>query len=112
MTLDLAPEQFDGLGLLHVEHCPTIRATTKRSYSFIHRSVQELLAAIFILGTGNLSDTLDKYFYDGSYFMNVFPFMFGLASNELLKSVATKLIKIFNKSDNKKTAFFYFVLFI
>ena len=100
-TLDLAPEQFDGLGLLHVEHSPTKRATTKRSYSFIHRSVQELLAAIFILVTGNLRDTLDEYFYDGSYFMNVFPFMFGLASKEVLRSVARKLIQIFNKSDCK-----------
>ena len=54
-TLDLDPEQFDGLGLLHVEYFPTKWATTKRSYSFIHRAVQELLAAIFILDTGNIS---------------------------------------------------------
>ena len=46
-TLDLDPEQFDGLGLLHVEYLPTKWATTKRCYSFIHRAVQELLAAIF-----------------------------------------------------------------
>ena len=100
-TLDLAPEQFDGLGLLHVEHSPTIRATFKKSYSFIHRSVQELLAAIFILGTGNLSDTLDQYFYNGSYFINMFPFLFGLASKELLRPLAKTLIQIFKKSYRK-----------
>ena len=98
-AFDLVPGQFDGLGLLHVEHSLTKRATAKKSYSFIHRSVQELLAAIFILGTGNLSDILDEYFYDGSYFMNVFPFLFGLASKELLRSLARTLIQIFNKSN-------------
>ena len=98
-TLDLDPEQFDGLGLLHVEYFPTKWATTTRSYSFIHRAVQELLAAIFILDTGNISDTLDEYFYEGSYFMNVFPFLFGLVSKELLRPLAGKLIQIFNKSD-------------
>ena len=95
----LAPGQFDGLGLLHVEHFLTKRATAKKSYSFIHRSVQELLAAIFILGTSNLGDILDEYFFDGSYFMNVFPFLFGLASKELLRPLARKLIQIFNKSN-------------
>ena len=98
-TLDLDPEQFDGLGLLHVEYFPTKWATTKRSYSFIHRAVQELLAAIFILDTGNISDILDEYFYEGSYLTNVFPFLFGLVSKELLRPLAGKLIQIFNKYD-------------
>ena len=96
-TLDLDPEQFDGLGLLHVEYFPTKWATTKRSYSFIHRAVQELLAAVSILDTGNISDILDEYFYEGSYLMNVFPFLFGLVSKELLRPLAEKLIQIFNK---------------
>ena len=95
--LDLDPEQFDGLGLLHVEYFPTKWATTKRSYSFIHRAVQELLAAIFILDTGNISDILDEYFYEGSYCINMFPFLFGLVSKELLRPLAGKLIQIFNK---------------
>ena len=96
-TLDLDPEQFDGLGLLHVEYFPTKWATTKRSYSFIHRAVQELLAAIFILDTGNISDAIDEYFYEDSYLMNVFPFLFGLMSKELLRPLAETLIQIFNK---------------
>ena len=106
-ALDLASEQFDGLGLLHVEHSLTKRATAKKSYNFIHRSVQELLAAIFILGTSNLSGILDEYFYDGSYFMNVFPFLFGLASKELLRPLARKLIQIFNKDDRLLSSILY-----
>ena len=98
-TLDLDPQQFDGLGLLHVEYFPTKWATTKRSYSFIHRAVQELLAGIFILDTGNISDILDEHFYEGSYLINMFPFLFGLESKELLRPLAGKLIQIFNKSN-------------
>ena len=99
-TVDLDPQQFDGLGLLLVEYFPTKWATTKRSYSFIHREVQELLAAIFILDTGtNISDILDEHFYEGSYLMNMFPFLFGLVSKELLRPLARKLIQIFNKYD-------------
>ena len=95
-TLDLDPEQFDGLGLLHVEYFPTKWATTKRSYSFIHRAVQELLAAIFILDTGNISDILDEHFYEDSYLINMFPFLFGLVSKELLRPLAGKLIQIYS----------------
>ena len=104
-TLDLDPEQFDGLGLLHVEYFPTKWATTKRSYSFIHRAVQELLAAIFILDTGNISDILDEHFYEGSYLMNVFPFLFGLMSKELLRPLSGKLMQIFIKSDRNYIVF-------
>ena len=86
----------DGFGLLHVDHYTGSLATTETCYSFIHRSVQELLAAIFMLDTCNLSDILDKYFYSGSYLMNVFPFLFGLASKELLRPLARVLIQIFN----------------
>ena len=101
-ALDLDPEQFDGLGLLHVEYFPTKLATTKRSYSFIHRAVQELLAAIFILDTGNISDVLDEHFHEDSYLMNVFPFLFGLVSKELLKPLAGELMQIFNKSGRSR----------
>ena len=101
-NLDLDTQQFDGLGLLHVEYFPTKWTTTKRFYSFIHRAVQELLAAIFILDTGNISDILDEHFYEDSYLINMFPFLFGLVSKELLRSLAGKLIQIFNKYDRSR----------
>ena len=106
-TLNLDPEQFDGLGLLHVEYLPTKWATTKRSYSFIHRAVQELLAAIFILDTGNISDVLDEHFHVDSYLMNAFPFLFGLVSKDLLKPLAGNLIQIYNKSDRSRELLIY-----
>ena len=99
--------QFDGLGLLHVEYFPTKWATTKRSYSFIHRAVQELLAAIFILDAGNISDILDEYFNNDSYLINLFPFLFGLVSKELLRPLAGKLIQIFNRSRTLLSSILY-----
>ena len=96
---NLQLKQFDGFGLLHVDHYTSVLATMETSYSFIHRAVQELLAAIFILDTGNIShsDILDEYFYGDSYLINMFPFLFGLISKELLRPLAGKLIQIFNK---------------
>ena len=102
-SLHLDPEQFDGLGLLHVEYFPTKWATTKRSYSFIHRAVQELLAAISILDNGSISDILDEHFCEDSYLINMFPFLFGLVPKEYLTPLAGKLIQIFTKSDKKGT---------
>ena len=102
-SLNLNSAQFDGLGLLHVEYFPTKWATAKRSYSFIHRAVQELLAAIFILDTGNISIVLDEHFYEGSFLMNIFPFLFGLVSKDFLRPLAGKLIQIFNKSGKTTT---------
>ena len=96
---NLQLKHFDGFGLLHVDHYTTAVATMETSYSFIHRAVQELLAAIFILDTGNISDILDEYFYEDSYLINVFPFLFGLVSKDLLRPLARNLIQIFNKSD-------------
>ena len=92
-------KQFDGFGLLHVDHCTSSLATMETSYSFIHRSIQELLAAIFISSTGNVSDLLDEYFNERSYLINVFPFLFTLMSKEFLRPLAEKLIQIFNKSN-------------
>ena len=92
-------KQFDGFGLLHVDHYTSSLATMETSYSFIHRSIQELLAAIFISNTGNVSDLLDKYFNKHSYLINVFPFLFTLMSKEFLRPLAEKLIQIFNKSN-------------
>ena len=92
-------KQFDGFGLLHVDHYTSSLATMETSYSFIHRSIQELLAAIFISNTGNVSDLLDEYFNEHSYLINVFPFLFTLMSKEFLRPLAEKLIQIFNKSN-------------
>ena len=96
---NLQLKQFDGFGLLHVDHYISSLATMETCYSFIHRSVQELLAAIFISNTGNISNLLDEYFNEGSYLINVFPFVFSLMSKEFLRPLAEKLIQIFNKSN-------------
>ena len=90
-------KQFDVL--LHVDRYTSALVTIETSYSFIHRAVQELLAAIFISDTGNISDILDEHFYKDSYLINMFPFLFGMASKELLQPLAGKLIQIFNKSN-------------
>ena len=92
-------KQFDGFGLLHVDHYTSSLATMETSYSFIHRSIQELLAAIFISNTDNVSELLDEYFNERSYLINVFPFLFTLMSKEFLRPLAEKLIQIFNKSN-------------
>lgn len=63
-TLQLT-QPFDGFGLLHVDHFISTFATVETSYSFIHRAVQELLAAISILDVGNIddiNDVLDEHF--------------------------------------------------
>ena len=110
---NLQLKQFDGFGLLHVDHYTSALATMESSYSFIHRAVQELLAAIFILDTGNIIDILDEHFYEGSYLINMFPFLFGLVSKELLRPLAGKLIQIFNKydRDNKLLSSILYCLF-
>ena len=92
-------KRFDGFGLLHVDHYTSSLATMETCFSFIHRSVQELLAAIFISNTGNVSDLLDDYFNERSYLINVFPFLFSLMPKEFLRPLAEKLIEIFNKSN-------------
>ena len=92
-------KQFDGFGLLHVDHYTSSLATMETYCSFIHRSVQELLAAIFISNTGNISDLLDEYFNERSYLINVFPFLFSLMSKEFLRPLAEKLVQIFKKSN-------------
>ena len=63
-------EHFDGFGLLCIDHYTSELAMREKSYSFIHRAVQELLAAIFILDTGNINSALDEYFYEDSYLIH------------------------------------------
>ena len=100
-------KQFDGFGLLHVHHYTSSLVTLETSYSFIHRSVQELLTAIFISNTGNVIDLLDEYFNECSFLINVFPFLFGLMSKEFLRPLAEKLIQIFNKSNSMLSSILY-----
>ena len=104
-------KQFDGFGLLHVDHYISSLATMETFYSFIHRSVQELLAAIFISNTGNISDLLDEYFNEGSYLINVFPFVFSLMSKEFLRPLAKHLMQIFNKSNRRSFSSILYCLF-
>ena len=106
-TLNLDLEQFDGLGLLHVDSFLTKCGFTKKYYSFIHRAVQELLAAIFVLDTDNINDVLSEHFYEGSFLINIFPFLFGLVSKKdnNLTFLAGKLIQIFNKPDRSNELF-------
>ena len=106
-SLNLDSKQFDGFGLLHVEYFPTKLATMKRFYSFIHRAVQELLAAIFVMDTGNIIDVLDDHFYEDSFLMNMFPFLLGLVSKEVLRSLAEKLIQVFIKAGESNCLFLY-----
>ena len=97
---DLQLKEFDGFGLLHIDHYTSPLATMEKSYSFIHKVVQEVLAAIFILNTVSIiDDTFENYFYRGSHLQNVFAFVFGLAPKEVLKPLAEKLLQKFKKPD-------------
>ena len=107
---NLQLKQFDGFGLLHVDHCASAMATVETSYSFIHRAVQELLAAIFIVKADNIIDLFDENFQYGSYLQNVFPFVFGLMPEEIYRPVTKKLIQIFDE-DNILLSSILFCLF-
>ena len=89
----------DVFGLLSVEHVTNELAEKKIHYSFIHHAVQELLAAMLILESNSVEDTIDKHFHEGSYLINVFPFVFSLMSkNCLIKPLAKTLRQKFIKS--------------
>ena len=72
----------DGFGLLSIEHITNELGNEERHYSFIHRAVQELLAAISIVKSNSVGNTFDEHFNEGSYLINVFPFVFGLMPKE------------------------------
>ena len=89
----------DVFGLLSVEHVTNELAEKEIHYSFIHRAVQELLAAMSILESNSVEDTIDKHFHEGSYLINVFPFVFGLMSKVMLRPLGNSLRQKFIQSD-------------
>ena len=93
-------EQFDGFGMLQIHHSIDYLACEERSYSFIHRAVQELLAAISLWKSNCIEDMIDTHFKPGSYLLNVFPFAFGLVSihSRDLRPLADKLVQTFERS--------------
>jgi len=95
-------EHFDGFGLLQIMHTADIIGSMEKTYGFIHRAVQELLAAIYIWNNNMVEDVMDQHFKTGSYLMNVFPFVFGLVSKELLGSLAGRLQQIFIESGRNR----------
>ena len=99
---NLNMEHFDGFGLLHVDHYTSDLATRERSCTFIHRAVQELLAAIFVSKNCNFLDMLDAHFHKGSYLLNMFPFLFGLVPKEQLRPLAGKLMQIYIESKRNR----------
>jgi len=80
-------EQFDGFGLLHVDHVTDEFGEKVKCYSFIHRAVQELLAALSISKSMTAEEAMKKYFSKVPYMNNVFPFIFGLTSKDLKPAV-------------------------
>ena len=90
---------IDVFGLLSAEHVTNELAEKEIHYSFIHRAVQELLAAMSILESNSIEDTIDKHFHEGSYLINVFPFVFGLMSKVMLRPLGNILRQKFIQSD-------------
>lgn len=95
-------DHFDGFGLLQIMHTADIIGDMEKSYCFLHRAVQELLAAIHIWKSDTVENAIDQYFKPGSYLMNVFPYVFGLVSKELLGSLADRLRQAFIKSGHNR----------
>ena len=74
--------QFDGFGLLQIMRTTDIVGDMEKSYCFLHRAVQELLAAIYIWRNDLVEDAIDQHFKPSSFLMNVFPYVFGLVAKE------------------------------
>ena len=87
--------QFDGFGLLQIMHTTDIVGDMEKSYCFLHRAVQELLAAIYIWRNDLVEDAIDQHFKPSSFLMNVFPYVFGLVAKEQLGSLAGRLRQAF-----------------
>ena len=106
-------DHFDGFGLLQIAHTTNEICGMEKTYCFLHRAVQELLAAIYIWKCDMVESTIDQYFKTGSFLMNVFPYVFGLVSKELPESLGEKLRQAFIKSgrNRKLLSFILYCLF-
>ena len=96
-------DQFDGFGMLYIEHVTDEFGDRVKSYSFIHRAVQELMAAKSLLDSNSVEDTINKHFHARSYLINVFPFIFGLMRKDILKSVILQLRQVFINTKKNPT---------
>ena len=95
-------DHFDGFGLLQITHTSDMMGSMEKTYGFLHRSVQELLAAIYIWKRDMVGSTIDQYFKTGSFLMNVFPYVFGLVSKDLLGSLGERLRQAFITSGRNR----------
>ena len=104
---------FDGFGLLQIAHTTNEICGMEKTYCFLHRAVQELLAAIYIWKCSMVESTIDQYFKTGSFLMNVFPYVFCLVSKELPESLGERLRQVFIKSgrNRKLLSFILYCLF-
>ena len=108
-----APETWYGLGLLNtVKYFKIAKSSDCVSYNFLHKSIQEFLAAYYIttLKTNEQLMHLKKYFYLDKYLntwimyiglsQNLFPLKHFLSGNKL--QISTKLLKFSNISTQSK----------
>ena len=108
-----APETWYGLGLLNsVKYFKIAENSDRVSYNFLHKSIQEFLAAYYIttLNTNKQLKLLKKYFYLNKY-LNTWIMYIGLSQNPfplkhfLSRSklrIATKVLKFANISTQSK----------
>ena len=95
-------DHFDGFGLLQITHTSDVLGSMEKTYGFLHRAVQELLAAIYIWKCDMVESAIDQYFKTGSFLMNVFPYVFGLVSKDLLELLGERLRKAFIMSGRNR----------
>ncbi|XP_065900460.1 NACHT, LRR and PYD domains-containing protein 14-like isoform X2 [Dysidea avara] len=94
----------DAFGLLSSEHGIDEFAGKQIHCSFIHRLVQELLAALSVVESQTVEHIIDQHFHEGSFLINVFPFVFGLMdSSTCIDSLTSLLVKKYLESNKSNT---------
>ena len=78
------PLEYDGMGLLQVDNY-MLRRESNKTYQFIHKTVQELLAAMHMTKAPNQKNSLLKCFENESFEM-VFVFYAGLTGLEIFNA--------------------------